>query len=148
MKRIVLLVALLAAAVATVGAPRAADAAATSTASFKIKNQTIGLTAVTAADDAQVVKVQFRVFLAPGECAEFGGVTTGLPKVTVDPCREQASLDKGEMHVGVKVVTVDRSQRLKVQLHVKPLTGGPYTFERFSGLGRTNTWTSAVYVKH
>jgi hypothetical protein len=122
--------------------------AATYSASFGVGNQTIGLTATTEAPTAQVTKVRFRVFLAPGECASFGGVQTSAPKVTVDGCYAQASLDRGEMHVGVLVSTDDRARRFKVQLHVRPLSGGPYTFDRFGALGRTNDWTSAVYVKH
>ena len=149
MKRLVLFVALLAAAVAAVGAPRAADAATTYSAKFNIDNQTIGVSAETDATNAQVRKVEFRVFLAPGECAKFDptSITTSSPKVTV-LCFEQASLDKGEIHVGVKVVTEDRSLRERVVLRVKPLTGGPYTFERLSGFGETNNFVSASYIKN
>lgn len=148
MKRLVLFVALLAAAVATVGAPRVADAATTYTANFKIANQTIGVTANTDATDAQVRKVIFKVFLAPGECAKFGSVTTSSPKVTVLSCVTQNNLTKGEIHVAVKVVTSPPSLRENVSLYVQPLSGGPYTFERISGRGVTNNFVRAVYVKN
>ena len=150
MKRIALFVALLAAAVATAGAPRAAEAATTYSARFNISNQTIGVSAETDATNAQVRKVEFRVFLAPGECAKFDptSITTSSPKVTVAGCFEQASLDKGEIHVGVKVVTFNRSLEERVVLRVRPLTGGPYTFQRLSGFGETNTFVSASYIKH
>lgn len=148
MKRIVLFVALLAAAVATVGAPRAADAATTYTATFKINNQTIGLTATTDATDAQITSVTFRVVLAPGECAKVNSITTSGPKVTVLPCVTNANLDKGEIQISVKVLTVDRTLRKQVILNGRPLSGGPYTFEKLSGSGVTNIWVNAVYVKN
>jgi hypothetical protein len=147
MKRLVLFVALLA-AVATVGAPRAADAATTYSARITIANQTIGLTAETDATNAQVKSVTFRVFLAPGECAKMQVVAKSSPKVAVADCITQANLDKGEIHVGVIVRTTDRTLRERVVLGVKPLSGGPYTFERLTGRGDTNDWVSAVYVKN
>lgn len=136
------------AAVATAWAPTEAEAATTTyKATIAIANQQIGLTTLTDATNAQVTSVQYVVFLAPGEVAKASTVSTSSPNVAVK-FRTQENLNKGEIHVAVKVVTSPRTLRENVSLFVAPLDGGPYTFERISGRGVTNNFVRAVYVKN